>query len=267
MLINYHFHSLCSFDSEAPLTEMCAAAEKAGITQLCLTDHCDLIDENGLVSDSWSWQSVDKQLSEARGQFSGRLNIRRGIELGQAILRPQAAEQVLMEPDIDFVLGSMHNSRSGQDFYWIDFQTEQQCYELMEEYLNCLLELSRTDYFDSLAHLTYPLRYMRCRAKLPVSFHPYDDLVREILRTLVHRGKALELNTSGYRNNGGEPLPPDYILRMYRDLGGDLVTIGSDAHEPGHMAEGLEEGMELLRACGFRYITLYENRKPRQVPL
>lgn len=267
MGVNYHFHSLCSFDAEHSLVDMCAAAERFGVTELCLTDHCDLIDENGRINDSWDWKNIDAQIAQARERFRGKLNIRRGIELGQAILRPEAAERVLSEPGIDFVLGSMHNCRSGLDYYWIDFQTEQQCYELMEEYLQCLLELSRTDYFDSLAHLTYPLRYMRGRSGLKVDFRPYDDLVYEILKTLVHRGKALELNTSGYRNNSGEPLPPEYILGMYRGLGGDLITVGTDAHEPGHMNDGLEKGMALLEHCGFRYVTLYENRKPRQVPL
>lgn len=266
MLVNYHFHSLCSFDSEAPLTQMCAAAEKAGITELCLTDHCDLVDDRGNPWDEWRWENIDAQLSEARSRYP-HLNVRRGVELGQAISRPEAAEKVLLEPGIDFVLGSMHVSPGGLDYYWVNFTSEEQCYEMMEEYLQCLLEISRTDYYDSLAHLTYPLRYMRGRDGQNVSFRRYDDLVHEILKTLVERGKALELNTSGYRTNSGEPLPPEYMLRMYREMGGDLITIGTDAHEPKHMNDGLEQGMELLRRCGFRYITLYENRKPRQMPL
>lgn len=266
MLVNYHFHSLCSFDSEAPLTAMCAEAEKQGIRELCLTDHCDLIDDRGNPWDLWSWPQIDAQLAEARQKYP-QLHIRRGVELGQAISRPEAARQVLQEPGIDFVLGSMHVSPGGLDYYWVDFKSEQQCYEMMEEYLQCLLALSGTDYFDSLAHLTYPLRYMRGRDGQNVDFHRYDDLVHDILKILVERGKALELNTSGYRTNGGEPLPPEYMLRMYRDLGGELITIGTDAHEPGHMADGLRRGTELLKSCGFRYVTLYENRKPRQMPL
>lgn len=264
-MVNYHFHSLCSFDSEAPLTELCAAAVKAGITELCLTDHCDLVDEHGNPDDSWDWTNIDGQLALAREKYP-RLNLRRGIELGQAISRPEAAEKVLAEPNIDFVLGSMHVNPGGRDYYWIHYETKAQCHQLMEEYLLCLLQLSKTDYYDSLAHLTYPLRYMR-RDGMAVDFRPFDDLVREILKVLVHRGKALELNTSGYRTNNGEPLPPEYILRMYRELGGDLITVGTDAHVPQHMNDGLERGLELLRHCGFRYLSLYENRKPRQMPL
>jgi histidinol-phosphatase (PHP family) len=262
MLINDHFHSLCSFDADYPLTALCAAAAEQGVEGLCLTDHCDLINEHGEIDDSWSWENEDEQLRSVSS-----IHVRKGVELGQAILRPEAAERVLSEPGIDFVLGSMHNSRDGQDFYYMDFQSVQQCQPLIEGYLQDLLALSRTDYFDSLAHLTYPLRYMRVRAGLAVDFRPYDDLVHEILKALVHRGKALELNTSGYRNCGGEPMPPEYILRQYRDLGGDLITMGTDAHEPKHMADGLGQGMELLRTIGFRYITLYENRQPQQILL
>lgn len=265
-MVNYHFHSLCSFDSNAPLTSMCAAARRAGITHLCLTDHCDVVDENGNPNDDWSWKAVDRQIIEARAQFP-YLQIRRGVELGQAILRPEAAEKVLAEPGIDFVLGSMHNCRNGLDFYWIDVQDMGHCHELLEEYLECLLELSRSDWFDSLAHLTYPLRYMRACLGPKVDFRPFGDQVEEILKTLVHRGKALELNTSGYRNNYGEPLPSKRILEMYRGLGGELITLGTDAHVPEHMDGGLTAGLELLKECGFRYVTLYENRKPRQLPL
>ncbi len=266
MLTNYHFHSQCSFDSEAPLTEMCAAAEKHGIGNLCLTDHADLVDEFGQPNDDWCWQQIDEQLFGARQRFP-HLTIRRGVELGQALSRPEAAELVLAEPGIDFVLGSVHVNPGGEDYYWIEYQSLQQCNDLLEEYLLCLLALSRTDYFDSLAHLSYPLRYMRGKGGFAASLSPFDDLVREILKTLVHRGKALELNTSGYRTNGGEPLPDARILGMYRELGGDLITIGSDAHVPEHMADGLERGMALLETCGFRYLTLYENRKPQQILL
>lgn len=266
MLTNYHFHSLCSFDAEHPLTDMCQTALAAGVTRLCLTDHCDMIDERGQINDSFDWPAVNAQIAQARAAFP-QLDIRKGVELGQAILRPEAAERVLAEPGIDFVLGSMHNARRGTDYYYMHFTDRRQCLDLLEEYLFCLLELSRTDYFDSLAHLTYPIRYMRARDGVEVDFRPFDDLVREILKTLVERGKALELNTSGYRKNRGEPLPPAYILEMYRDLGGDLITMGSDAHEPQYMADGLQQGMALLGSCGFRYLTLYKDRKPQQLLL
>ena len=88
-----------------------------------------------------------------------------------------------------------------------------------------------------------------------------------ILKRLAERGKALELNTSGYRQGMGEPLPPAYILRMYREVGGELITIGTDAHEPAYMADGLQRGAAMLEECGFRYITLYQNRKPKQIKL
>ena len=266
MKVNYHFHSRVSFDAEYPLTEMCRAAAKAGLRHLCLTDHCDLIDEYGKPDDSFDWSRVDAELSEARSAFPG-LEIRRGVELGEALLRPEAAQRVLSEPGIDFVLGSMHNTTPGLDYYWTKFTDRAQCLKQLEEYLDYLFRLSATDWMDSLAHLTYPIRYMRVRDGVDVDFHPFDDLIREILKRLSERGKALEINTSGYRQGMGEPLPPAYILRMYRELGGELITVGTDAHEPAHMADGLQRGAALLEECGFRYITLYQNRKPLQIRL
>lgn len=260
---NYHLHSRCSFDAEYPLTEMCRAAKEAGITALCLTDHCDLVDEKGQPNDDFDWNAENQELLSARKAYP-ELTIRKGVELGQAILRPDAAEKVLSEPGIDFVLGSMHDSPQGIDYYWIEYTSREQCISLIEEYLQALLELSKTDYFDSLAHLTYPLRYMRDRAGFAVDFRSHDDLVQEILKTLIARGKALELNTSGFQSASGEPLPPEYILKRYRELGGELITIGTDAHEPKNIAAGLEQGMAMLRRCGFRYLTGYEKRKPLQ---
>ena len=219
-----------------------------------------------MQSDSFDWSRVDAELSEARGAFP-QLEIRRGVELGQALLRPEAAERVLSEPGIDFVLGSLHNTTSGLDYYWMKFTDRALCLKQLEEYLDYLLRLCATDWMDALAHLTYPLRYMHFRDGVDVDLHPFDDLVREILKRLAERGKALELNTSGYRQGMGEPLPSAYILRMYRELGGELITIGTDAHDPEDMADGLERGAALLEACGFRYVTLYKNRKPIQIRL
>ena len=264
MKVNFHLHSRCSFDADYPLTDMCAAAVQNGIGALCLTDHCDLLDEFGKIGDSFSWAEEEKELSPARAAFPD-LKIYKGSELGAALVRPERAEELLKEKDIDFVLGSMHNAHLREDFYHIHPKTKEECAPLLEAYLLDLLALSRTDYFDSLAHLTYPLRYLAVRAGLDLDLRPWDDLVDEILKTLVEKGKALELNTSGFRNCGGTPLPPEYILRRYRERGGELITIGTDAHEPGHMADGLDRGYALLASCGFRYVTIYEKRKPRQI--
>ena len=266
MNVNFHFHCRCSFDAEHPLTEMCAAASGAGLRHLCLTDHCDLVDEYGKPDDGWSWAAEDRELAEARGAFPS-LDLRRGIELGQAILRPRAAERVLAEPGIDFVLGSMHNARTGEDFYWVESADRRACLELMEGYLLDLRALAETDFFDALAHLTYPIRYLRCRNGAEVDFREFSDLIREILRKLVHRGKALELNTSGWRQGVGAPLPDRWILELYRDLGGELITIGTDAHVPEDMAADLDRGGALLEALGFRYVTLYRERKPEMIKL
>lgn len=167
------------------------------------------------------WSS---QLELARAEFPG-LDLRKGVELGQAILRPQAAKQILAEPGIDFVLGSMHNDPQLGDFYCLHPADRAEGQKLLETYFQSLLTLVKTDFFDSLAHLSYPLRYMNGREGLGVSVAPCADLVREILSTLTERGKALELNTSGYRTLG-EPMPGAELLRWYRELGGELITIG-----------------------------------------
>ena len=200
---------------------MCRGALGQGVVRLCLTDHCDLVDEFGVPCDEFSWEDVEQQLELARREFPG-LDLRKGVELGQAVLRPAAAERVLARPGIDFVLGSMHNDPKLGDYYCLHPADRAEGQRLLERYLQSLLALAKTDYFDSLAHLTYPLRYMNGREELGVSLAPYGDLVREILRTLAERGKALELNTSGYRTLG-EPMPGEGSFRWARSWGASLL--------------------------------------------
>ena len=108
---------------------------------------------------------------------------------------------------------------------------------------------------------------MRVRDGVDVDLRPFDERVRELLGHVVARGRGIELNTSGYLNCGGEPMPPEYLLRLYRSLGGEIVTVGSDAHVPERMASYLAEGMELLRHVGFRYVTVFTGRKPEFIKL
>ena len=109
-----------------------------------------------------------------------------------------------MEP-YDFVLGSLHCIRGNEDFYFMDFQDEDP-YALLEEYYQELYEIARLNLFDSMAHITYPIRYMNGKHHLGVDLSRMDDLIDLTLRTLAQNGRALEINTSGLRGPIGETL-------------------------------------------------------------
>ena len=121
--------------------------------------------------------------------------------------------------------------------------------------------------FDSLGHLTYPLRYIEGDHGIPVDLSRHREAIDGIFRALIDAGKALEVNTSGYRQKIGRPLPDLPLVKRYRELGGELVTLGSDAHTTADLGRGIAEGMEMLREAGFRYFTVYERHKPLLLPL
>ncbi|WP_087239220.1 histidinol-phosphatase HisJ family protein [Anaeromassilibacillus sp. An200] len=261
-----HTHTLFSPDSEEPVEKLCAAAAEKGISHLTITDHCEC---NDFEKDSYgerirgSFAAVKAQ----QGSF-GKLQILCGVELAQPMQNPQAARKLLSSHAFDFVLGSIHAIRGKQDFYFLDYTSMDDPCALLDRYFEEELELVR-DWgdFDSLAHLTYPLRYLMGEYGVPVDLRRFSGIIDEIFRTLIRSGRALEVNTSGLRQKIGKLLPDREFLQRYRELGGKLVTIGSDAHKAADAGSGLEEGAAVLRSCGFAEIAVYEKRNPRLLPL
>lgn len=268
MLVNDHCHSSCSHDGRYTMAEMARAALEAGLGSVCFTDHCDLLDGDGLRDRApFSWENEEAQFAAAQEALGDRIRLRLGVELGEATQVEPMARKILAHEHLDFVIGSIHNPINGKDYYFLNYQEEQHCLQMITDYLAQMQELAASDLYDVLGHITYPLRYMHYRDGVPVDFRGHTGQVREILRTVIETGHGIELNTSGYLSCGGEPMPPEYMLRMYRELGGEIITIGSDAHIPERMAQGIADGMALLSSVGFRYFTLFSGRKPEFIKL
>ncbi len=267
MLVNYHCHSDCSMDGQATMAQMALAGAAAGLELICFTDHCDTVDGAGAPCREFSWETVEAALEEARRAVHGRVELRKGVELGEAVQHPAYALEVLARPGIDFVIGSVHSPMFGPDYYYQHYTDPAECRRLLREYCMQLLATAKSGAYDVLGHLNYPLRYMRWRDGVPVDMDCCMDLLDQVLETVIAAGKGIELNTSGYLNCGGQPMPPLPLLARYRAMGGEIVTVGSDAHIPERMAQGLAEGMELLKTAGFRYFTIYRDRKPEFVKL
>lgn len=266
MLFNDHCHSLCSPDGAFSMTDMALAALHQGVGAVCFTDHCDCVNEDGALCRTFSWEAELAQFSAAQNTLGGRMKLRLGVELGEPTQSPDYAREVLALP-LDFVIGSVHNPLFGRDYYFQHYDSADACRRLILDYLAQLTAVAESDFYDVIGHITYPLRYMRVRDGVGVDFDFCKEQLDALLCAVVRRGKGIELNTSGYLNCGGEPMPPRWILERYRALGGELVTIGSDAHVPENMAQGLADGMALLRAVGFRSLAVFEQRKPEMISL
>ena len=265
-LADYHTHCLCSFDSSAPLPDMARAAAAAALDELCLTDHCDLLNTQGKPDLSFRWAPVEEQLSLARPQTEGKLTIRMGVELGSAWEFPDFVREVVSHPDLDFVLGSVHNlslADGGTDFYYINYKSESQCYSVLDRYFDCMEALVEMDCYDVLAHIIYPLRYMNDRDGRHAALNRYEPQLRRILTTVISKGKGIELNTC----RGRTIEPWRWLLTLYKDCGGAIITLGSDAHTPQDVAKGLREGAALLKEIGFQQIARYVRRKAELMPI
>ncbi len=264
-LADMHTHTQISPDSGARLVDMARAAAAAGLDELYVTDHCDLLDGEGRFAPDFDWPAALAQMAQAREGLTGRLQLRLGLELGSAPFDPAAARKLLTGAGeaLDFVLGSLHNwvgAEENIDFYYTDFSGGlAQCRRALENALDSTWALVTDcpDCYDSLAHIVYPLRYM-ARDGQALSLADYEERVRDIFTQVARTDHALEVNT----NRGQDLEVWPQVLGWFRDCGGRYVTIGSDAHRPQDVAAGIREGTELVRQAGFAGVTTYVRRRP-----
>ena len=260
-----HNHSHCSPDGDHSVAAMLARAQELGLYAYTLTDHCECQKWPDRYCERVhrAWQ----EMTEA--PVPQGLRFYRGIELGQPNQDPRSAALALEGRDYDFVIGSLHNIRGFEDFFFLDYSKEppDAIPRLLDAYFAELTELIHWGDFDTLGHLTYPLRYIEGDHGIPVDLDRHRDQIDQIFRLLIQKDKALEVNTSGLRQKIGRTLPDLPLLRRYRELGGRLVTLGSDAHCTEDLGKGIDEGMEILKAAGFTEFALYVQRQPVLLPL
>lgn len=255
-----HLHTDNSFDSDTPAERQIDRAHELGIEYIAVTDHCDILE----------WSDADIARSNAQAaelnQKYDDLTVLRGIELGEPLQNLEETAKALGLCEYDFILCSLHNIRGEEDFYYLH-PTAEQAQDLLTRYFAELLEMVQWNEFDSLAHMTYPLRYLVGRDGLDIDMTPHQPKIREILGTLAVNGKALEINTSGLRSEGGFLMPTVEYVKLFRELGGRYITLGSDAHVPEHMAIGMAEGIAAAKEAGFNCATIFVNREPREIRL
>ncbi len=260
-----HVHTDCSRDGVDPAMMICENAARLGLYSLTITDHCEC---NFYKSEGYD-KSIRQSYFETRkaaATFLGRLRVYTGMELGQAMQDKAAAEDAVDSCRFDFILASVHNVKGKKDFFDLDY-SEENIDDLLGRYFEEILETIEWGRFDSLAHLTYPLRYITGEHGIRVEREKWSEKIDEVLRALIRKRIALEVNTSGYREKLGVPMPDLPILKRYRKLGGRLVTIGSDAHRWADVGAGIEQGLALLQKAGFGHFTIYELHQPKALPI
>ena len=262
-LADYHTHSATSPDGQLTVSELAEAAVRAGLDEICVTDHVDtVLWGDHRPREHFDWSRLLRELPEARETYTGRLAIRLGAELGEAPMGFDRAEKLLGEaPKLDFVIGSVH--MAGEkfkhfDLYYIEKNSETYYHRVIDSYLEDVLRLARWGRFSVLGHLTLPLRYMNENHGMHMSFDGFEDEVAQVFRALIENGCGIECNV----NRGNTPLPDGKWLKLYRGLGGEIITIGTDAHTPEFVGTHVRETQELLKSCGLGYVCTFEGGKP-----
>lgn len=284
--IDCHTHTTFSPDGKSTPEQMCDRAAELNLSAYAITDHCECstwfeeeyYDKLGVrksedpfvVYDYKSrfYNAVDT-IEKLKEQYQGRLNLICGIELGQPTQGWEAADEVAKNENLDYIIGSIHQIKGHDDFAFLEYKnfTEVEIKSLLEAYYSEMFEMVKWGKFDILGHLTYPLRYIQGEQGVKVDNHAFDDIIREIFKTLAQNGKGIEINTSGLRQKYGRTFPELDYVKMFKDVGGEILSIGSDAHRTNDLASGVQKGSEIALRAGFKHLSYFKNRKPEFVAI
>lgn len=259
-----HTHSRFSFDGDPASTpdEMCKVALDKRITHLAITDHFEANNDPEGLDMPYHASAAYEYIAVAREKFAHVLTLSYGIEAGQIHQYPTLSEKFLSSHPFETVIGSVHNLRGKPDFYFWDMKnmSEDEFFGYWIAYLREILELLTFGGIDILAHLTYPIRYL-IQSGRNYDLSKDQGLLELILDRVLSLGILLEVNTSGYRQGMESTLPDRRILSLYRQMGGNRISIGSDAHKPWDIGADYDRAEEFLLSLGFDRVSFVQNKQ------
>ena len=276
MLADYHVHTQFSDDSVYPLENVISDAVSLGLDEICITDHVDY----GIKAD---WDSGQKiryrngdpfanvdypryvaQIAELQEKYKDAINIKLGLEFGVQTHTIPQYEALFRRYPFDFIILSIHQVED-KEFWTQDFQQDRTQQEYNERYYEEMLRVVR-DYknYSVLGHMDLIKRYDMAGI---YPFAKIRPMIAEILKIVIADGKGIEVNTSSHRYGLTDSMPSAEILRLYKDLGGSIITIGSDSHAPEHLGTYIEEAKAQLREIGFHSFCTYDKMRPVFHPL
>lgn len=261
LLYDMHVHSQSSHDSVTPVCEIARACGEKGIAAFAVTDHCDVQYFNPDIVAS----SVN-EAEEAAKEYVGKVKILKGIEIGEAIWDEKISKEILGKYDYDVVISSVHAVRYKtytDPYSTIDFSKMDECVldEYIKTYFDELLMMVEQVDCDIMAHITCPFRYIVGKYGINVDIRKYEGQIDKILDCIIEKSISMEINTSGIGTAFGTFMPSEWIIQKFKEKGGYLVTLGSDAHVAQCIGKGFAQATALLKALGFDGYYYYEKRK------
>lgn len=262
IIADYHVHSRFSSDSTAPTEDMVEKAISLGMKKVCFTDHMDydFPDTYGLPF-IFDPDEYFNELDRITEKYKSKIKVLRGIELGlQPYLAPRY-QKLTDQYDFDFAIGSSHLV-DGLDPYYPEYWKDKTAEEGLEIYFNSITNnVKAFTGYQVYGHLDYVVRYAPDK-NLVYTYEKFADIIDEMLKTIISHGLGIEVNTAGYKYGLGYAHPQADVLKRYKELGGEILTIGSDGHQPEHLGYDFARAEQLLKSLGFKYYTTFEKKKP-----
>lgn len=263
-IADMHTHSCNSHDSECEIEDMLRTQLEKGTGIFAVTDHFD----THRYAECDIFTPIEKsfqRVAELNLEYEGECLVLAGVEIGEGFWSFEAYNQIINLLPYDVVIGSVHVVRHeelSEPYSQIDFSRygTDTIYEFLDKYFDDVLALLEKEEFDILAHLTCPVRYITGKYKIPVDMSVYEAKINKILEIIIERNIALEVNTSAY-DLIGDFMPSSDILKKYYDMGGYLVTLGSDAHVSENASKDFDKAIDTLKEIGFSNIYYYIKRK------
>ncbi|HHT97893.1 MAG TPA: histidinol-phosphatase HisJ family protein [Clostridiales bacterium] len=267
---DYHLHSYYSSDCNASMESMIEAAIKLGLTKLCFTDHMDIgFPQEYELDFIFNCDDYFRELNELKIKYRDKIDILIGVELG---LQPHVEDEInrfVENYPFDFILGSSHLVNKSDPYspkYW-DGISEQ---EGMRRYFQSIIDNCKVfKNFHVYGHLDYAIRYSPYKGNgtYAYTYDNYKDIIDKVLLSIISIGKGIEVNSSGYKYELGCSHPKEEIIKRYRELGGEIISIGSDAHSPEHLAYDFDKVSSMLIGLGFKYYTIFEKGQASMIKL
>ena len=271
ILADQHMHSSFSADSKAPLKDMVESAISKGLTHINITEHNDFDFPVSEMFPEGAWDlNVDSYLYELlslREQYKDKITIGFGIEVGMQECSFRKNAVLTRSHEFDFIIGSIHLV-NGVDTYEPRFFEGRSVKEAITEYYEAMLRnLKQFTNYDVLGHMDYVNRTVPS-GEAAYNSMDYKNFTDEVINILLENEKGIEINTSAiYKRGMSQPNPCIDIVRAYKEKGGEIITVGSDAHKPEHIAGAFDVAEQILLDCGFKYYSVFKDRIPTYVKL
>ena len=258
-----HLHTTFSPDGRQKPEELLKAAVRAGLSEITVTDHCECNNGGAVPPNEPQWPDLDIPAytkTFLRLRERSPIPIRIGVEMGQMTQAKEFAKKSLEAFDWDFVLCSLHNIRNEFDFYYIDYKNRD-LKKLFTDYFEQLYEAAVYGGFSVMSHLYYPIKYIY-RDGFSFDISTFDADIGDIFRVLIQNGQGIEINTGSVEREFGDFVPQFKYAKMFRDLGGEIVTVGSDSHYASRVGGHITDAYEMLREAGFKATETFVKKQP-----